>query len=67
MSLFGHVVISLSMLQAGLNLSEFGEFMKSCELGLAEDLEEKQRDTAALLRDFLRSSLFYDVQLLCVR
>lgn len=35
MSLYGHGVISPSVLLAGLNLSVSLEFMKTCELGLA--------------------------------
>ena len=37
MSLYGPGVISLPELLAGLNPGVFGEFMKTCELGLAQD------------------------------
>lgn len=52
MSLFGHVVISLSLLQAGLNLTVFKEFMKTCELGLAGRLKGSKGTKAVLPSDF---------------
>lgn len=42
MSFYGHGVISLSVLLPGLNLSVFREFLKTCELGLAEDSEQQK-------------------------
>lgn len=50
MSLYGHGVISLPVLLAGQNLSVFREFMKTCELGLAEDLEEQKREEEQLFQ-----------------
>lgn len=40
MSLYGHGVISLRVLLPGLNLHVSREFMKTCELGLTDNLEE---------------------------
>lgn len=40
MSLYGRGVISLRVLLPGLNLHVSREFMKTCELGLTDDLEE---------------------------
>lgn len=65
MSLFGHVVISFSLLQAGLNLRVFIEFMKTCELGLGGRLKGSKDTKAVLPSEYFVDTLMI-AQLLCV-
>lgn len=52
MSLYGHGVISLRVLLPGLNLHVSREFMKTCELGLTDNLEEYKDDAVTPQSDF---------------